>query len=208
MSVPQGDGERLKDIYGREHAMLHSREEKYVASIFTVVKDTISLPGSAPFVREYMRHDDAVAIVAVREHEGREQVLLIRQYRHAAGATLWEIPAGLADVEGEDLLTCARRELAEEAELAAESYELLPRFFTSPGCSTELLQVFLARGVYELPESEKTFERVEEEAEIEVAWFDLDDVLARILDGSLASPTLVVGVLGYVASQRVAGQGA
>ncbi len=74
-------------------------------------------------------------------------VLLLRQYRHPVGMDLWEIPAGLLDVEGEDFVVGAARELAEEADLVADRWNVLADFFNSPGSSSEAIRIYLARGV-------------------------------------------------------------
>ena len=150
-------------------------------------------------MREYIKHDDAVAVVPVREGEGGTEILLIRQYRHPTRSVLWEIPAGLLDKPGEDTLQAAERELAEETGMAAAEYEFLARFYTSPGCSDELLTVYLARGLTSVATD---FVREDEEAEIQMEWRALDEVIAAVRRGDVASPTLVVGVL---AAQAVLG---
>src|ERR1700758_3136321 len=80
--------------------------------IVTLKQDDVQLPDGEQVVREVVEHPGAVAIVALDE---ADRVLLIRQYRHPAGAQLWEVPAGLRDVTGEPLLDSAQRELLEEA---------------------------------------------------------------------------------------------
>ena len=75
----------------------------------------------------------------------------MRQYRHPVGYALWELPAGLVDVSGEDLVTSAARELAEEADLAADRFDLLAELRTSPGCSNEKIRLFLARDLHPVP---------------------------------------------------------
>src|SRR5699024_5294316 len=102
--------------------------------------------------------------------DDEDRVLLIRQYRHPVRRRDWEIPAGLLDVAGEHPLATARRELAEEADLAATQWSVLAEFATSPGGSNELIRVYLARGLTEL----EPFARTEEEADIERRWVGLD----------------------------------
>ena len=161
-------------------------------------EELVLAEGQEPVRRQTVVHHDAVSIVALREGEdssrddGAVEILMVRQYRHPVRAMLWEVPAGLLDVDGEDPLTAAARELAEEAELQAGAYERLATFLTSPGCSTERLYVYMAT---ELSEAAPDFVREDEEAEIVSQWFPLADVLAAVDRGDLGSPTLVVGVL-------------
>ena len=111
---------------------------------------------------------------------------------------MWEIPAGLLDVAGENPVEAAGRELAEEADLGAAEFSFLASFYTSPGCSDEQLDVYLARGVHPV---ETDFTREDEEEEIETAWVPLKDVVTGVLAGNLRCPSLVVGVLAYAASR-------
>ena len=88
--------------------------------------------GKDPVCRQYTRHPGAVGVVALRGPAGEEEVLLLRQYRHPVRAELWEIPAGLLDVEDEEPVVAAQRELAEEADLKAGRWDALVDYFTSP----------------------------------------------------------------------------
>ena len=88
--------------------------------IVDMVEDhVVVVEGQEPVVRQYTRHPGAVAVVAMRGEAGAEEILMERQYRHPVQATLWEIPAGLLDIPGEDPLLAAERELAEEADMKA-----------------------------------------------------------------------------------------
>lgn len=193
-----------------EHAPLEDRLDprelvdrtvEFSGHIFDVVRDTVRLDVEGEELsRDYMRHPGAVAIVALNE---RNEILLIRQYRQPAGMTMWEIPAGLLDVEGEPPVYAARRELAEEADLRAEQWHTLLEFNNSPGCSTEANRVFLARGISEVPEDERTFERTGEEAEILVRWVPLEEAVDAVLSARLHSPSANQGILAaWVAVQR------
>ena len=114
--------------------------------IVDMVEDhVVVVEGQEPVVRQYTRHPGAVAVVAMRGEAGAEEILMERQYRHPVQATLWEIPAGLLDIPGEDPLLAAERELAEEADMKAGRWEVLVDFLTSPGGTNEPLRVFLAR---------------------------------------------------------------
>ncbi|MCI1895667.1 MAG: NUDIX hydrolase [Ancrocorticia sp.] len=187
----------LSDEYAPDHARVLQSAVHYRGAILDTVSDEIELAATgAKMRREYIVHDKAVAILALRQATGGEQVALIRQYRHPVRSILWEIPAGLMDKPGESAPDAAIRELREETDLIADSLEPLVKFWTSPGCSQEMISVFLARDVRKVA---VPFTRVDEEAEIEVRWFDLAAVRDAVLAGSLASPSLVNGVLAYYA---------
>ncbi|GAB3617805.1 NUDIX hydrolase [Okibacterium endophyticum] len=145
--------------------------------------------------REYVDHTGAVAVLAMND-DG--QVLLIRQYRHPVRMSEWEIPAGLLDVDGEDPLVAAQRELAEEADLVAAEWNVLTDFFTSPGGSNEAIRVYLARGLAAAPE---VFAREHEEADIELRWVELDEVVDAVLSRRLQNPSLIVAVFAAHAAR-------
>ena len=167
--------------------------------IVDMIKDhVIVVEGQDPVVREYTRHPGAVAVVVLRGESGGEEILLERQYRYPVKAELWEIPAGLLDIPGEDPRLAAERELAEEADLVADRWDVLVDYFTSPGGSTEPLRIFLAR---ELRDADEPFEREDEEATMEYAWVSLDDALTMVLDGRLHNPSAVIGVLATHAAR-------
>ena len=167
--------------------------------IVDMVEDhVVVVEDEEPVVRQYTRHPGAVAVVAMRGEEGAEEILLLRQYRHPVNASLWEIPAGLLDIPGEDSRVAAERELAEEADLKAVRWDVLVDFFTSPGGSTEPLRVFLAR---DLETTETSFEREDEEATMEYAWVSLSDALDWVLAGRLHNPSTVIGILSAHAAR-------
>lgn len=183
---------------------LRSSRKVWQGRVFGLREDIVELPGGGPPVtRQYLDHPGAVAIAAVRTRRARKkpEILLLEQYRHPVRAKLWELPAGLLDQPQEAPLAAAKRELWEEADLVAESWEVLVDLFTSPGASDESLRVYLARG---LTRSEEPFPRQEEEADMQVRWVDLDDAVHAVLGGALHNPTAVVGILAaaQVASRR------
>ncbi|MHA7142330.1 NUDIX domain-containing protein [Arthrobacter sp. CAL618] len=166
----------------------------YEGRIWNVVSDTFSLTDDGhgePLVRDYIEHPGAVAVLALND---AGQVLLINQYRHPVRMTLWEIPAGLLDVPDEDFVAAAARELAEEADLTAERWNVLTDLFLSPGSSSEALRIYLARGVAEI-HPDARHERTHEEAEIELAWVDLDEAVAAVLAGRIHSPSAIAAIL-------------
>ena len=122
------------------------------------------------------------------------RVLLLRQYRHPVASYLWEPPAGLLDVPGEDPLLAAQRELAEEADLVADDWHVLIDYYNSPGGSTEAFRCYLARGLHEVPVGHR-HEREHEERAMVPAWVELDDAVAAVLSGRLHNPHAVTSLL-------------
>ena len=167
-------------------------ETVYSGPVWDVVKEKFTLTDDGEsLVRDYITHPGAVAILAMND---AGQVLLINQYRHPVRMTLWEIPAGLLDVEGEDFQVGAARELAEEADLVASQWQVLTDLFLSPGSSREALRIYLARGISEVP-ADQRHTRTHEEAEITMEWVDLDDAVEAALQGRMHSPSAVAAVL-------------
>ena len=167
------------------------RETVYEGLVWDVVRDTVDLGEGGVVKREYVQHTGAVAILALDEDD---RVLMIEQYRHPVGMTLWELPAGLLDVKGEDPLDAAKRELAEEADLRAERWDVLADWFNSPGGMTEALRLYLARGVSPVPEADR-HEREAEEKGMPTRWVTLEEAREAVLGGALHNPAAVVGVL-------------
>lgn len=179
---------------------LVSSQTVFKGKVFDIQRDELTLTYSEqPIVREYMAHPGAVVIVALRGDEGNEEILLERQYRHPVRAKLWEVPAGLLDIPGEDPLIGAQRELAEEADLTAQHWDVLLDIFNSPGCSSESIRIFLARG---LESTGQTFDREDEEADFEYQWVRLDDAVTAALDGRLHNALTVSAVLATDAARR------
>jgi 8-oxo-dGTP pyrophosphatase MutT (NUDIX family) len=177
---------------------LLSTEKVYEGRIWDVVSDSFQLQDTGDaLTRDYIDHPGAVAVLPMNS-DG--EILLIKQYRHPVGMDLWEIPAGLLDVEGEDFAVGAARELAEEADLAAGTWNVLVDFFNSPGSSSEAIRIYLARDLTDVPHHER-HERMEEEAEIEFHWISLDDAVASVLAGRLHNPSAVVGILAAAAAR-------
>jgi len=187
----------LADVPG-ERPVLDSRVV-HRGMIWDVVRETVELGDAGTVTREFVRHPGAVAVIAL---DADDAVLLLRQYRHPAGAELWEPPAGLLDVPGEDPVEAARRELAEEADLVAGSWWLLAEYLSTPGGSDEALRVYLARDLSPVPDTER-HRRVAEEADMEAVWVPLDEAVAAVLAGRVRNPSTVVGVLSaYAARSR------
>jgi 8-oxo-dGTP pyrophosphatase MutT (NUDIX family) len=183
------DEKALRDEFAPRKVLAH--ETVYKGLVWDVVRDTVDLGEGGVVKREYVQHTGAVAILAL-DDDGR--VLMIEQYRHPVGMTLWELPAGLLDVEGEDPLDAAKRELAEEADLRAERWDVLADWFNSPGGMTEALRLYLARDLSHVPEAER-HEREAEEHGMVTRWVPLDEAREAVLGGALHNPAAVVGIL-------------
>jgi ADP-ribose pyrophosphatase len=168
-----------------------SRQERFRGPVFTVVTDQVEMPGGRVVPRDYVEHVGAVGVVAMAD-DGR--VVLVRQYRHPLRTHLWELPAGLIDVRGEELSGAALRELAEEADLRAGRLDMLVDMHTSPGCSDERIRIYLARELTPVPEADR-HERHDEEAGLEVRWFDLDEAVRMIFAGEITNAACVAGLL-------------
>jgi ADP-ribose pyrophosphatase len=124
----------------RQRVRFHGR-------VFTLVDREVVLPNGRKATLNIVDHPGAVAIVPIH---GDGDVVLLRQFRVAAGGEIWEIPAGTRE-KGESPATTARRELAEEAGLRARRWTKLGAFFTAPGFCTEKITVYLARKLEEAP---------------------------------------------------------
>ncbi len=133
--------------------------------------------------REVVEHPGAVAVLA---WDG-ERLAMVRQWRHATGEVLLEIPAGTLERDEPPLAT-AERELAEEAGLAARHWEAGPVFFTAPGFCDELMHLYLATGLSE------TSAEADADEVLEPAWMSLADALAAIEDGRIRDAKTIVGV--------------
>ncbi|MCF0091964.1 MULTISPECIES: NUDIX domain-containing protein [unclassified Micromonospora] len=170
---------------------VRSREERYRGRIFDVVTEEVTMPGGGTALRDLVRHVGAVAVVAL---DDAGQVVLIRQYRHPVGRHLWELPAGLMDVSGEELPAAALRELAEEADLTAGRVDVLVDLHSSPGFTNEIVRVFLARDLADVPASER-HERRDEEADLQIVRMALDEAVDMVLAGEITNASAVAGLL-------------
>ncbi|MCG7260064.1 NUDIX hydrolase [Corynebacterium aurimucosum] len=159
------------------------------APIIAVRRDDVVMPGEVVAQREVVEHLGAVAVVALDENN---RIAMVQQYRHSVGKRLWELPAGLLDVKGEDELSGAQRELQEEAGLAAEEWAVLTDLVTSPGFCEEAVRVFVARGLSSVP---KLNAEGDEEADMGFAWVPLAEAVERILMGEIVNSIAVAGIL-------------
>lgn len=159
-------------------------------------------PDEEPFRRLVLEHPGAVVVLAIDAHE---RVFCLAQYRHPARRRFVELPAGLCDGDGEEPLAVARRELLEEAQLEAAEWTHLTSAYSSPGISSEVHHVFVARELRAV--SRGDFELTHEEADMTTFWAPFDDLVDAVLDGRVADAPLVIAILvaqarGLAGSQR------
>jgi 8-oxo-dGTP pyrophosphatase MutT (NUDIX family) len=175
-----------------------SSEILYVGKIFALRADRVRMPGGKSATREVVEHYGAVAIVAM-DDDGR--IPMVYQYRHPFGRRLWELPAGLLDVDGEAPHLSAARELREEAGLQAETWQVLVDLNSSPGFSDESVRVFLATGLTDVDPPEAH----DEEADMTMEWYPLAEAVQRIFRGEIVNSLAVAGILAaYGVSEGVA----
>ncbi|WP_326663823.1 NUDIX hydrolase [Streptomyces sp. NBC_00385] len=167
----------------------------------SVRTDDVEMPDGTIARRDYQVHPGSVAVLAL---DDEDRVLVLRQYRHPVRHKLWEIPAGLLDVPGENPLHAAQRELYEEAYVKAEDWRVLTDVYTTPGGCDEAVRIFLARNISEA--DGERFAVSEEEADMELARVPLQDLVRGALAGDLHNNCLVVGALALAAT--LAGDGA
>jgi ADP-ribose pyrophosphatase len=170
-----------------------SSETAYRGKILALRVDTVRMPGARTAIREVVEHLGAVAIAAVDDNRN---IAMVYQYRHPLGRRLWELPAGLLDVQGEDPQTTAARELKEESGLAAEHWRVLVDAASSPGFTDESVRIFLATGLTDVgrPDSH------DEEADLTVHWVPIDQAVERVLSGDIVNATAAAGILAAYAA--------
>jgi len=174
-------------------------EPLHAGMVWDLRRDTVDLGDGQTVRREFVVHPGAVGVLAL---DDADRVLLIRQYRHPVGMSLWEPVAGLLDVAGEPHEVAAARELVEEAGLVAGRLDVLVDLENSPGGSSETIRCFLARGLSPVPGGRPRGDG--EERDMPLAWVPLDDVVAGVLAGRLTAPLTVAAAL---AAQVSRGQG-
>jgi len=141
----------------------------------------------ASFERDVVTHLGAVAILAINDHD---EIGMIRQYRTPFDRFCWEVPAGTLDIPGEDALSAAQRELAEELGCEATQWIRLGIFMTSPGWSNQLMTIFEARGLRDVSRRPAG----PEESEAVVRWFSRDDLRETLRREPAIDNTTVVAL--------------
>ncbi|WP_027363728.1 NUDIX domain-containing protein [Desulfotruncus alcoholivorax] len=162
-----------------------SSENIYAGKIMTVKKDQVILPDGRQGAREIVELSDAVAVLAINNNN---EVLMVRQFRHPAGESLLEIPAGKVE-KGEKPLDCAKRELEEETGCRAAVWKEICYFFTSPGFCTEKIYLYLAGG---LSMHETKFDQDEF---IEIETINVNEAMEMIKNGDIKDAKTIIGIL-------------
>lgn len=156
----------------------------YTGKVITLNVDTVQLPNGVTVDLETIRHPGAAAVVPIKD-DGT--VVLIRQFRHAAGGFIYEIPAGKLS-PGEHPLHCAARELEEEVGYRASSFKLLSSIFTAPGFADEVIHVYKATGLT------KGRQQLDRDEVLEIVEMPLQLAITRIQDGTIRDGKTVVGL--------------
>ena len=174
--------------------MLFDRKMIYEGRVIRVSVDTVDLPNGVRLPLEIVRHPGGAAVVAI---DAQERVCLLRQFRHAAGGYIYELPAGKLEPDEPPEVT-ARRELIEEAAMSAGHFEPLGAYFSSPGVFTEVIHLYLATDLTPAagaPETGEVFE---------VEWWPLADAVARARSGELNDAKTIIGILRAAARKNIA----
>lgn len=173
--------------------VVESRDLHRDGWVVALREDRVTVPDGTgePFRRLVLEHPGAAIVLAVDDDE---RVLCLWQYRHAAGRTFVEVPAGLLDGgPGESPLDVAKRELVEEAGYEAEEWTHLATTYASPGISAEVAHIYLARGLTEV--GRQGFEPEHEEALMVSGWVPFADLLDAVLAGDVQDAPVVIAVL-------------
>ena len=183
-----------KSIAGKvsEAAQMLSSETVFNGPLFRVSRDKLIEPGGAEVVRDVVRHNGSAVILAVDNAKSKKDpwIVMERQYRHAAGRFLWEVPAGKLE-PGEDALAGAKRELEEETGYRARKWWELVEYWASPGFLGESMKVFVAEGL--IPGDS----RPEEDERIEMRLVKLSELLKAIEKGDILDGKTLSSVLLY-----------
>jgi ADP-ribose pyrophosphatase len=176
--IPQKD-KRLK--------VLRSRVV-YQAPVFYVTSEQVKEPSGVKVRRDLIRHPGSVVIMALDESKAEARVLLIKQYRYAAGDEIWEFPAGRID-PGDTPLSGAKRELAEETGYKAREWKRALFFYSSPGFLDETMSVFLARDLV------KGKAKPEDDEFITASLVPISKAVRMVMDGEIQDAKTIAGIL-------------
>ena len=156
----------------------------YSGPVFDLQQEQVDLPNGVSCELDIIHHPGGVAVVAINE---REEICLLRQYRHAAGSWIWEIPAGKIEPDEAHALT-AKRELVEEVGVDASDWTYLGKTLCSPGILTEIIRLYLAKSL--LPAQQE----LEAAEVIEVHWFSLDQIRSMVKAGDIIDAKTLVAL--------------
>src|SRR5450631_3912143 len=188
-------------------ARVLSSRLSYQGPVFSVTTDEVEEPGGVRARRDVIRHSGSIVVLAVddlasddltkRGRKAEPRVLLERQYRHAAQAMMWELPAGRID-DGETSLTAAKRELLEETGYSARQWKRILHFYVSPGFLDETMTIYLARGLQAGKAQPEADER------IAVRFFSLSEARRMAVNGRICDAKTISGILWLAQMPRPA----
>ena len=179
-------------------ARLISSKVAYKGKVFSVLSETVEEPGGGGVnTRDVIRHNGSIVILAIDESKDAKdpEIILERQYRHAAGQFLLELPAGRIE-PGEAPLAAAKREMIEETGYRAKQWSHLTKYFASPGFLGESMSIYLARNIREGAANPEADEK------IEVIRMRLSEVLGMIAAGKIHDGKTLIGVMFFEAGRR------
>ena len=183
-------------------ARVLSSRVSYRGPVFSVTTDEVEEPGGVRARRDVIRHSGSIVVLAVDDSGNANrttepQILLERQYRHAAKSMMWELPAGRID-DGETALTAAKRELLEETGYAARQWKRILHFYVSPGFLDETMTIYLARGLQAGKAQPEPDER------IAIKFFALSEAKRMALHGRIRDAKTICGILWLAQTGRPA----
>jgi ADP-ribose pyrophosphatase len=179
----------------RNQARVLSSRIVYKGPVFHVTTDQVEEPGGIRARRDVVRHSGSIVVLAVDDLRAEPDILLERQYRHAAQSLMWELPAGRID-EGESELAAAKRELLEETGYTARYWKKILHFFVSPGFLDETMSIYLARGL-RAGEAQP-----EEDEQITTRFFSLSAAKRMVINGHIRDGKTIAGVLWLAQTPR------
>lgn len=187
-----------KSNIARVLARVLSSRVSYRGPVFSVTTDEVEEPGGVRARRDVIRHSGSIVILAVdaavsgKKSKGKPalepNILLERQYRHAAQSMMWELPAGRID-DGETALTAAKRELLEETGYTARQWKRILHFYVSPGFLDETMTIYLAQGLRAGPAQPEPDEK------IAVQFVPLSEATRMALNGRIRDAKTISGIL-------------
>ena len=169
-------------------ARVISSRVSYRGPVFSVTTDQVEEPGGIRARRDVVRHSGSIVVLAIEGRAANPRVLLERQYRHAAGQMMWELPAGRIDA-GEQELAAAKRELLEETGFTARRWKKILHFYVSPGFLDETMSIYLAQGL------RPGIAQPEEDEKIATRFFPLSVALRMVSKGVIRDAKTISGIL-------------
>jgi len=179
----------------RRSAQVVSSKLRFRGPLFTLITEMVREPGGALVRRDIVRHPGSVVVLAVDNSRRGPRLLLERQYRHAAGTYLWELPAGHKDPK-ENELAAGERELREETGFTAAKWKRILRFYVSPGFLDERMTLFLATG---LRPGEA---QPEPDEKIALRFFPFRAAVRMVMTGRIQDAKTIAGILWLAAAKK------